>query len=375
MYIDNEIAQRLLDKMMKVIDYKVNINIMNEYGEIIASGDKNRIGKIHLGALEVIKNAETMDYFNSIDNDVESSRPGINMPLIFNNEIIGVVGVTGDPDEIKLIANVIKMTTEILIEREIDIDKKILKQTNLNNYIYKIISKDNNKYIPSINIWAENNNYFFNISRMVCLIKIENNNDYDIEKIFEYMMQKIKLIKYFNSQDIISNIGNRQFIIIKSVNFNDKNKTICSFFKYLKNEVKIKFSVMCGCIVNNLEDIHNSFEQANFLFNYIEHLNYDIYFIEDYILEYIILNEGYISSHMILKNILNIINKNKALKETIMTMSKYDININKTCEELSIHRNTVLHRMKKIKEILGLDPINIHSDRLKFYIISTLLKK
>ncbi|EKV57876.1 CdaR family transcriptional regulator [Brachyspira hampsonii] len=378
MYIDNEIAQRLLDKIMKVIDYEVNINIMNEYGEIIASGDKNRIGKIHLGALDVIKNVKSIDYFNSIDNDKESSRPGVNMPLMLSNELIGVVGVTGDPNEIKLIANIIKMTTEMLIEREIDIDKKILKQTNLNNYIYKIISKENYKYLPSINIWAENNGYSFDIDRMVCLIKLEQNDEYDIKKISEYIMQKIKLIKYFSKQDIISHIGNRQFIIIKSLdNSKDKNKMISLFFKYLRKEIKIdiKFSVMCGCIVNNLEDMYNSFEQANFLFNYIECTNNDIYFIEDYILEYIILNEGYFSSSMILKNILNFINKNSIFKETIITISKNDLNINKTCEELGIHRNTVLHRMKKIKEILCIDPIKNHNDRIKFYIVATLLEK
>lgn len=379
MYIDNEIAQRLLDKIMKVIDYEVNINIMNEYGEIIASGDKERIGKIHLGALEVIKNSKSMNYFNFVDNDVESSRPGINMPLIFNSELIGVVGVTGEPDEIKLIANIIKMTAEMLIEREIDIDKKILKHTTLNNYIHKIISKENYKYISSINIWAENNNYSFNIDRMVCLIKAEKNDDYDMKNIYEHIMQKIKLIKYFSNQDIISYIGNRQFIIIKSLaNNNDKNKTVSLFFENLRKEIKFKFSVMCGCIVNNLEDIHNSFEQANFLFNYIENADNsdnDIHFIEDYILEYLVLNECFFSSSIILKNTLNLIKKNSVFKETIITVSKYDININKTCEELSVHRNTVLHRMKKIKEILGLDPINNRSDRIKFYIIASLLKK
>ena len=375
MYIDNEMAQRLLDKIMKVIDYEVNINIMNEYGEIIASGDKSRIGKINLSSLEVIKNSRSMNNFNFIDNDKESSRPGINMPLIFNNEIIGIVGVTGDPNEIKLISNIIKMTTEMLIEREIDIDKKTLKQTTLNNYIYKIISKENYKYLSSINIWAENNGYSFNINRMVCLIKIEKNNDYDMKKISESILNKIKLIKYFSNQDIISHIGNEQFIIIKSLNDNDKNKTVSLFFQYLRNETKIKFSVMCGCIVNSLENIPHSFEQANFLFNYIEYTNNNIYFIEDYMLEYIILNEGYFNSSMILKNTLDIINKNSTFKETIITITKYDLNINKTCEKLSIHRNTVLHRMKRIKEILGLDPIKNHTDRIKFYIISALLEK
>ena len=159
MSIDEKIARKLLKEIMDNINYEVNINIMNEYGEIIASGDEKRIGKIHLGALDVIRNAKSMEYFDYIDNDTESSKPGVNIPLFINNEIIGVVGVTGNPKEIKLIANMVKMLTEILIRREIDIDKQILKQTTLNNYIYKIISKDCHNYVSSINIWAENNNF------------------------------------------------------------------------------------------------------------------------------------------------------------------------------------------------------------------------
>ncbi|WP_295295198.1 sugar diacid recognition domain-containing protein [uncultured Brachyspira sp.] len=381
MSIDEKIARKLLKEIMDNINYEVNINIMNEYGEIIASGDEKRIGKIHLGALDVIRNAKSMEYFDYIDNDTESSKPGVNIPLFINNEIIGVVGVTGNPKEIKLIANMVKMLTEILIRREIDIDKQILKQTTLNNYIYKIISKDCHNYVSSINIWAENNNYSFDIDRNVCLLKIENNGKYDMYKISEYLINKLQNIKYFYKQDIITYIGNKQFIIIKSFNskekIQDKKKIINYFFTSLRNEINIdiKFFAMCGCIVNNLEDMHKSFEQANFLFNYIAHTNNNTYFIEDYMLEYIILNEGYFSSYMILKNTLNIINKNIAFKETIITMSNCDMNINKTCEKLFMHRNTILYRMKKIKEILGLDPINNHMDRIKFYIIATILKK
>lgn len=381
MSIDEKIARKLLKEIMDNINYEVNINIMNEYGEIIASGDEKRIGKIHLGALDVIRNAKSMEYFDYIDNDTESSKPGVNIPLFINNEIIGVVGVTGNPKEIKLIANMVKMLTEILIRREIDIDKQILKQTTLNNYIYKIISKDYHNYVSSINIWAENNNYSFDIDRNVCLLKIENNEKYDMYKISEYLINKLQNIKYFYKQDIITYIGNKQFIIIKSFNskekIQDKKKIINYFFTSLRNEINIdiKFSAMCGCIVNNLQDMHKSFEQANFLFNYIAHTNNNTYFIEDYMLEYIILNEGYFSSYMILKNTLNIINKNIAFKETIITMSNCDMNINKTCEKLFMHRNTILYRMKKIKEILDLDPINNHMDRIKFYIIATILKK
>ena len=375
MSIDNNTAQKLVEKIMDNIDYEVNINIMNEYAEIIASGDKERIGKIHSGALDAIKNAKTIEYFNSVDSDKESAKPGINMPLIFNNEVIGAVGVTGNPNEIKLIANIVKMITEILIEKEIDLDKKMSKQRALNNYVYKIISKEVIHHTSSINIWAENNNYNFNIDRCVCIIKIEKTNNY--QKTIDYITNKIQTISYYNKQDIIAYIGNGLFIVIKS--FNDtKNKTYNKilelFFNSLKKEININFAFMCGCIVNRLEDIHNSYEQANFLCEYINNYN-GLYFIDDYILEYIILNEGYINSNIILKNKLALIKKNSSFKETIITMSKYDMNINKTCEELNMHRNTILYRMKKIKDILNLDPINKHTDRIIFYIMASILKK
>ena len=51
------------------------------------------------------------------------------------------------------------------------------------------------------------------------------------------------------------------------------------------------------------------------------------------------------------------------------------MNINKTCEKLNMHRNTILYRMKKIKDILNLDPINKHTDRIIFYIMASILKK
>lgn len=379
MAIDSEIAQYLIKKIMDNTNYEININIINEYGEIIASGDSKRVGKTHAGALEVIEKRESLPYFDFIDNDTESSKPGINMPLFFKGEVIGVVGVTGNPEEINIIANMVKMATKILIEKEIDIDKKTFKQTTLNNYIYKIISKENRSYLNLINIWAEKNNYLFNIERAVCMIKFEKNENWDMYKTSEYIINKMQYLKYFYKQDIVSYLGNGQFIIIKSFSDkerSDKKSVLKKFFISLQKEIddrmNLKFSAVCGAIVNSLDDIPESYEQANFLLNYTKCKNNVIYFIEDYILEFIILNNK-ANSKMILKNSLNIINRSSLYKETITAMSKYDMNINKACDNLSTHRNTIIYRLKKIKEVLGLDPINNHKDRIKFYILSIIL--
>lgn len=67
--IDSQIAEKLLKKIMDNTNYEININIINEYGEIIASGDSKRVGKTHAGALEVIEKRESLPYFDFIDND------------------------------------------------------------------------------------------------------------------------------------------------------------------------------------------------------------------------------------------------------------------------------------------------------------------
>ena len=373
-------AQKLLKKIMDKLGY--NINIMNEYGEIIASGDETRIGKIHSGALEVLKEGKDMEYFDFIDNNIESAKPGINIPLVINNEIIGVLGVTGNPKEVGKIAAIVKLTAEILIEKELDTDKKILKQTSINNYINMMISKNNEHYIPSILIWLEKNNYQIeNINRIVCLIKFDNNDYLDKNRMNDYIISKIKDSSDFNSQGIISYFGDNEFILIKSFDkkqYGLERKILNNFFIYLQNSLDSKlglhFKASCGAVSKNINEISSSYEQAKFLLNWNQYSNNgEVFFIEDYILEFYISTNEQSSLKMILRNVLKIIKNNSNLKETIITMSKYNMSITKTSDKLSVHRNTIVYRMRKIKELLNLDPINNNIDRIKFHIISILL--
>ena len=373
-------AQKLLKKIMDKLGY--NINIMNEYVEIIASGDESRIGKIHSGALEVLKEGKDMEYFDFIDNNIESAKPGVNIPLFINNEIIVVLGLTGNPKEVGKIAAIVKLTAEILIEKELDTDKKILKQTSINNYINMMISKNNEHYIPSILIWLEKNNYQIeNISRIVCLIKFDNNDYLDKNRLNDYIISKIKDPADFNSQDIISYFGDNEFILIKSFDkkqYGSERSILNKFFLNLKNsfdnKLGLNFKASCGAVSKNINEISSSYEQAKFVLNWNQYSNSrEVFFIEDYILEFYISVNDQSSLKMILRNILKIIKNNSNFKETIITMSKYNMSIAKTSSKLSVHRNTIVYRIKKIKEMLNLDPINNNIDRIKFHIISILL--
>ena len=376
MPLDNIIAQKLVEKIMDNLGY--NINIMDENGFIIGSGEKDRIGKVHIGALEVLESGKTLSHFKSTNTKDESSKPGINIPLYLSGNIIGVLGVTGDPDEVLKISTIVKLLAEMLLEQEVHSDKKIVNQTSKNTYMYRIISKDNENYINSINSWAEENGYSFqNIERLVCLIIFKNDNELNEYKTQEYIISKIQSMNCFLKEDLISYFGNKQLILFKSLHSKKEKQIIIDFFTTLKKSLKdeLELRILCGGTAFNMAEMHNSYEQAKFLSNWYQCQKNDLYFIDEYILDFFITNNDTSDLYMICRKIINKINNNINLKDTIIAMASSNMSLNKTSKQLSIHRNTVVYRMQKIKTVLGLDPLHNQTDRVKILIISILLQK
>lgn len=124
-------AQEIADKVMRVIPYKVNI--MDESGIIIGSGDKERIDTTHEGAIAAIKQGT----FVSIYKPEGSSKPGINIPIHFRNKIIGVIGISGDPQVVGPFAELVRVTAELLIEQEFLFKERRIKEQMLDEFLYQ----------------------------------------------------------------------------------------------------------------------------------------------------------------------------------------------------------------------------------------------
>lgn len=99
--ISKELAQKIANQIMADLDY--NINVMNTDGRIIASGESSRIGDIHQGALSVIKEQKR----NIIYHNTATEKQGINDPIFIGEECVGVVGISGEPNEVMKVKKVV----------------------------------------------------------------------------------------------------------------------------------------------------------------------------------------------------------------------------------------------------------------------------
>ncbi len=115
------------------------VNMMDHEGIIIASTDPSRIGTFHAGARRVVEERLTELTIHG-QEEYEGSKPGVNLPIEFQQDIIGVIGVTGPETSVGKYGQIIKKMTEILLmdiamRQETDVEQRI-RSRFLNDWIH-----------------------------------------------------------------------------------------------------------------------------------------------------------------------------------------------------------------------------------------------
>ncbi len=109
-HLDARLAQYIVARTMKIIDS--NVNVMDARGRIICSGHRERIGELHEGALLVLSQGRVVDIDETVAKHLHGVRPGINLPLRIDGNIVGVIGLTGDPVALRHYGELVCMTAE-----------------------------------------------------------------------------------------------------------------------------------------------------------------------------------------------------------------------------------------------------------------------
>ena len=360
MKLNRELAEKIVIKTMNVLGK--NINIMNNQGIIIGSGDKKRINTFHEIAGEVIKKQETIIIKEEEIKEYQGVKAGINLPIIFNDEIIGVVGITGKVNEVSGYGKLVKNMVELILQQEFLRDEIEIDNRAEENFYQQILNND----IKEQDL-LEDRLKLFNIkkelNRIVFVISFET---FDA-KLVTNALNILDNLTFIKKEDIFIIRGDK-LVFIKTLDYQSgdiQNKKIIEMARNLKlkitkmiNEVKIGI----GTVVNNIDKLHVSYQDARFSLevgNKLDNNKFEnIFSIEslgyNYILPFI---ENYHADNF-LKNIFKKENYEEYFKETklgeiIDALVKNNLNISQTADDLYIHRNTLLYQLNKIKNQTG----------------------
>lgn len=143
-------CMKIVQEISNIIGERVNM--MDHEGMIIASTDPARIGTFHAGARRVVE--ERLESLTIHGNEeYEGAKPGLNLPIEFQNDIIGVIGVTGPEKKVGKYGQIIKKMTEILLldiamRQELDVEQRI-RARFLNDWIHGLPQEINRQMVDS----------------------------------------------------------------------------------------------------------------------------------------------------------------------------------------------------------------------------------
>ncbi|WP_341958525.1 sugar diacid recognition domain-containing protein [Pseudomonas sp. RC10] len=112
--LDHALAQDIVDRAMAILP--CNVNVMDYLGIIIGSGEAERLYTRHEGAQLVLANRRVVEIDAHTARQLDGVRPGVNLPLMLDQKLVGVLGITGEPDQVRVYAELVKMTAEMLME-------------------------------------------------------------------------------------------------------------------------------------------------------------------------------------------------------------------------------------------------------------------
>ena len=107
----DEIARDLVHTASRLLRGRI-VNIMDTSGVIVASTDAERIGTTHEGAREVVRTGRPVAIEKSDVPRYPGAREGYNLPVLSDNRLTAVVGVYGNPEEVRDSAYILQAYTE-----------------------------------------------------------------------------------------------------------------------------------------------------------------------------------------------------------------------------------------------------------------------
>ena len=133
--IRKSVAQQIVETVKDVSGHE--INFIDQNGIIFASTDPSRAGAFHEIGRQVVKTGQTIEV--ETDGSFFGTQKGVNIPFLYQGEVIAVIGISGVPNEVRKYAYLAqRITMMILREHELD-EQSSGEKAQLNYMIRSLI--------------------------------------------------------------------------------------------------------------------------------------------------------------------------------------------------------------------------------------------
>lgn len=339
--IKQSIAQEIAETVKDVCSH--DINFINTKGIIFASTNPQRIGDFHEIGRQTAVTGETIEVF--ADDQYLGTKMGVNMPFMYEGEIMAVIGISGPPEEVRKYAYLAQKIA-MLILREDDINvHEHFQRKQITRIVHSLIT---NEYI--------NPDYLFDFLKKN-LIPAQADYRTIVAKLnAAYHPSNLSMIEHYIYQAFdetgsvlyATSYSNEYVLLIEADHFEK--------YQYIFQNLSEKYSPFLKIGVGFPAPLLNqfkSYKSARIALNsLLEEKTLAIF--DQLDLEIVLGDISDETRQYFLEQTIRRLNEKD--KKILSSYFLNDMSLKKTCEQLYLHTNTLQYQLDKIGRLTGYNP-------------------
>ncbi len=373
-HLTAKLAQDIVVRTMQIID--CNINVMDSGGRIIGSGDPERVGELHEGALLVLSQGRIVDIDEAVASRLHGVKPGVNFPLRVDKEIVGVIGLTGNPGQLHQYGELVQMAAEMMLEQSrllhmLARDSRLREELVLN-----LIRSDE---LPSVLVeWAQRLGIDLNQPRVAAVVEVDS-GQLGVGSAMEELQQLQTQLMTPEQNNLIAIVSLTEIVVLRPAlnshgqwDAEEQRRRIENLLVRIgkNSQLRVRFSL--GNYFTGPGGLARSYRTARATMNVGKQRmpSQRCYCYQDLILPVLLdsLRGGWQAKELAIPlNQLKAADNNGLLRRTLDCWFRCNVQAGATAKELFIHRNTLEYRLNRVSELTGLD-LGKFDDRLLLYV-------
>jgi carbohydrate diacid regulator len=335
-----------------------HVNMMDENGIIIASTNQERVGTYHAAARRIItERLPELPIFD--DDEYEGSRKGINLPVMLNGNIVGVIGVTGEYREVSKYSQIIKRMTEILLLENYYMEQQKLDDRIRQRFLDDWLFSGRFPYDPVFVERGHQMGIDVNIPRRVVVAEIAELHKYSDNVKGQQVIDSINRMARTITAEVSNSVFTKTASLMICLTAEDADGKLRTFAEKIQEKVKKIHGIDVSVGIDSQDrNLTRSFIKAKKALGAAKNFPRHICFYTDITLETFIDEITLDSKKEFIQHIFHGYTDSEVEKWVQLLQVYFDTNgsINRTAKQFLIHKNTLQYQLKKLFEQTGRDP-------------------
>ena len=303
------------------------------------------------------------------------------IPFAYGGKTVGYIVLAVEMPNHDEIAPLIRSIAELVMHQSIVLEQIPRQDERLDKFIYDLLNQPQ----PDWSLLAAEARLFdieLERPRIAIVITIDDpqltarNQDPSGDRELRLTRYKFGITRALDSfytssrENIVSYLGGTSFCILKDLigdadtntdlvgSLDNFKKSLNAIYGILKSELKLTTTVGVGNYHPGLEGLRVSFHEARSAIE-LGAQTWDtdrIYHIDDFGVVAPLLSGVDESNIYFSRELLERLGENVEIIQTLEAFFDFDMSLTRTADKLGIHRNTLVYRLDRITDTLGLDP-------------------